>query len=172
MQPCVAFLVLSLGISGCMKSCGHETPGRPPISGELKGTDRLATGESVDSGGAEEREAADEARERSKALAALRSYKAETCRAGIAKMEAALRVGKGRWHERDPEGAMPADLLAALVDAEMWRDQSAGLCVSAPEHARFAALRRLMDGIWRYPTTLPRNELEQRLAVLETPQTE
>ena len=156
--------LLAGGMLGCTSSCAPE-PKPQPIAAKAE-HELAAKPEQPDSDDAEQREEEDERRERQKALAALASYKAESCAAAIAKMEAALRTGQGHWHERDPQGGLAADLLTRLVEAELWRDQARPLCAADPLSPRFEELRLLMDAIWRYPATLPREELDKRLAVL------
>ncbi len=158
--------LLVVHMVGCTSSCAPEPKAPPePIAAKAERA-QAAKAKQVESEKTEQRELEDELHERQKALAALASYKVESCAAAIAKMEAALRAGKGHWHERDAQGALAADLLTRLVEAEMWRDQGRGLCASDPQSPRFDELRLLMDAIWRYPVNLPREELDKRLATL------
>lgn len=160
-------LVPAFGL-GCNGSCAPKDPNLPASIPEP--VQRLAMPPNFlgdDSEDEEQRELEDELRERQKALAALQAYKAESCVAATAKMEAALHKGKGRWHERDEQDSLPADLLTLLLEAEMWRDQAKEMCAADPQRGRYDELRSVMEMIWRYPVTSSRQELDQRLAILE-----
>lgn len=155
----VLALVVVSSMLGCAGSCTPQTKSKAVAVNTEPADDNAEEGE--------EREVEDERREREKAFASLQAYRAESCSAAIQKMEAALHTGKGRWHEHDEQGALPTELLTRLVEAELWRDQAKPLCANDPQQPRFEELRLLMDGIWRYPATLPREELDKRMAALD-----
>ncbi len=149
----------SVFVAGGCRSCraGGGTPAGDTEAAERRG----APFESE-----ETREAAGEARLRQQAQDSLAAYRAPSCAAAVAKLEGPLRRGGARWSERTAGGSLPDDLLAILSEAELWRDQAAPLCANARERARFEELRLLMDGIWRYPGTVSKAELDRRLQTL------
>lgn len=117
-------------------------------------------------GDTEEREAEEEREQRRRAMAALASYQAPSCDAAIAKIEALIHRGDGRWEEREDNGALPDDLLALISEAELWRRQATELCSEHPQRQQFDELILLMEAIWRYPSTVSKTELDRRLGVL------
>jgi hypothetical protein len=163
-----AFLLSTATIVSSACNDSPRTNPTAPHESAAKREDHDVRPERDEEDAGEEREAEEERAQRRQVMAALVAYRAPSCEAAIGKLTQLLNRGQGRWHQRNESGALPDDLLAALSEAELWRNQSKTLCAEEPQRQRFNDLQLLMDGIWQYPLTVSKTELDRRLGALSS----
>jgi hypothetical protein len=161
---------LAVGLSLVFVLCAASAGCHRSADSDVRRANTAATRDDDDDEDAEKRETQEELAMRRQAFDSLTRYRSASCAAAVAKIEALLNRALHGAKLSDDTPVLPEDLLTALSEAELWWKEGRQLCNADAQRERFEALHSAMDALWRYPTTVSRDDLLARLraAGLET----